>query len=167
MVAIIKEGVSMAIIQIGVIESLVGQVSVIHADGSAELLQAGSVIHAGDTVITAEDATAGIRFIDGSVYSLGPEFMARLDSDIFDPIGFASSSQSMSADGAADGVMVLSHPGILTALAGDVEVVHADGSIEVLHTGDFVYTDDVIKISAGRPGGDPEGEDTREMLVMA
>jgi T1SS-143 domain-containing protein len=138
----------MAIIQIGVIESLDGQVSVMHVDGSTELLQAGSAIYAGDTVITAEEATAGIRFLDGSLYTLGPEFTARLDSDIFDPAGFVTSIQSSSADGAAAGFVTLSHAGVVTALAGDVDVIHADGSIETLHTGDFVYTDDVIRTSA-------------------
>jgi T1SS-143 domain-containing protein len=138
----------MAIIQIGFIESLDGQVSVMHTDGSTELLQAGSAIYAGDTVITAEDATAGIRFLDGSVYSLGPDFTARLDSGIFDPAGLTGSAQQLSADGDAAGFVALSNAGVVTALAGDVEVIHADGGIETLHTGDFVYTDDVIKTSA-------------------
>ena len=59
-------------------------------------------------------------------------------------------------------------PGVVTALAGDVEVIHADGSVEALHTGDFVYTDDVIKTSADGPLVTIQtGEDTTETLVVA
>ncbi|MEN8108534.1 MAG: retention module-containing protein, partial [Pseudomonadota bacterium] len=79
----------MASIKIGAVENLHGQVSVIHADGSTEVLQPGNAVYADDTVITAEDGTASIRFLDGSTYILGPDFTAILNSDIFDPAGFS------------------------------------------------------------------------------
>ena len=90
----------MAIIQIGVIESLHGQVSVIHADGSTEVLQVGSEVYADDTVITADEGTASIRFIDGTARAFGPELTATLDSEIFDPSSVANPCLLYTSDAA-------------------------------------------------------------------
>ena len=87
----------MAIIQIGTVEGLQGEVSVVHPDGTAEPLNSGSAVYADDTVITAQDGAATIRFSDGTLYSVGPDFTARLNSELFDADGFVR--QDLSATG--------------------------------------------------------------------
>lgn len=63
----------------GVLLTSAGGLSAISADGQSRVLQKGSMLYSGDTVFTARDGRADIRFTDGSQVSLRPETHFRID----------------------------------------------------------------------------------------
>ncbi len=71
--------------QAGIVDSLQGDVRVIHADGSTDVLQTGSPVFADDVIVTGDNARASILLLDGSTLNVGPEFSARLDDALLPP----------------------------------------------------------------------------------
>lgn len=129
----------MARILIGSVESLHGQASVRHADGSTELLHDNSLVYTDDVVLTGKDSRVSLVFWDGSRMEIGPEFTATLDQGLFNPAAYTLAAADIGAS------VTVSHIGVVTALDGEVELVRGDGTVQVLAVGDFLYTDDVIR----------------------
>ncbi|SDG41662.1 FecR domain-containing protein [Roseospirillum parvum] len=80
---------------IGTVNSLGGTVTVVHADGTRETLNAGDPVFQGDLLETGPDGAVGIVFIDDSAFSLGSSGRMVLDEMVFDP---ASGQGSASID---------------------------------------------------------------------
>lgn len=59
---------------------VIGQVQVIHADGSASAMARGFDVHVGDTVQTALGGHVHLRFIDGARVSVRPSSRLQIDS---------------------------------------------------------------------------------------
>jgi len=130
--------------RIGRIESIEGQATVAHADGSNEVLQTNSQVVIDDIVSTGEAAHLSIRLLNGSVIDIGPEQSQKLDSEIIEAAGTQAAALH---DGSA--IDAISAIGVLARADGDVRVVR-DGETITLRVGDPVYTGDVIKTgSAG------------------
>lgn len=72
-------------VQIGIVKSLVGQVTATAADGSIRTLQAGDRVYANELISTGPDGAIEIEFEDGSVMDLGRSSQATLDSELYDP----------------------------------------------------------------------------------
>ena len=53
--------------QIGTVTGATGDVTVTHADGSTEALAQGSPIYENDRIVTAQDASVQIEFVDGTL----------------------------------------------------------------------------------------------------
>ncbi|UCC56238.1 MAG: retention module-containing protein, partial [Gammaproteobacteria bacterium] len=121
----------MARIQIGEVGSLQGTVHVVRADGSTETLQVGSPVYADDVVKTGDDSTVQITFLDKSDIRLGSDFTAILNKDIFDPAA----------------AMAAAPIGVASSIEGDPTILRADGSGDVLSTGDYLYSGDLVAAS--------------------
>ena len=55
---------------VGRVVALAGEVSVVHLDGSREILARRSAIAVGDRIVTSADAWLQVRFIDSAILSL-------------------------------------------------------------------------------------------------
>ncbi|MFT6556759.1 FecR domain-containing protein [Sneathiella sp.] len=69
---------------VGTIESLEGQATVQHADGTSEILQPGSDIYQNDIIETGSDAVLGVLMKDGSVLGIGESSRMTIDEFVFD-----------------------------------------------------------------------------------
>ncbi len=70
---------------IGQVETVEGQGTIIRADGTSEVLEAGVPIYEGDTITTAEGAAVGIIFADKTTLSIGEDARMVIDEMVFDP----------------------------------------------------------------------------------
>ena len=125
--------------RIGRIESIEGQATVAHADGSNEVLHSSSQIFFDDTVSTGKGTHLSIRLLNGSVIEIGSEQSQKLDSELIGAAG-------IHAEPLNDGTVIdaISGIGILAHADGDVQVTR-DGESVTLRVGDPVYTGDIIK----------------------
>lgn len=71
--------------RIGHAETVNGDVTVVHLDGSSETLTSGEAIFLGDQVVTGPGGEVGIVFADESVMALGPESDLIIDEMVYDP----------------------------------------------------------------------------------
>ena len=78
---------------IGEVESTTGTVTVTHADGTQETLEAGSPVYQGDTLETSDDllhrparSPLGERVVRPTLRGLQEEWLARLDQITFDDL---------------------------------------------------------------------------------
>ena len=69
----------MGIRQIGSVESLIGEITLRHQDGTSEQLRADSILHAGDILSAADHAHASLRLVDGSFFEIGSGQVVTLD----------------------------------------------------------------------------------------
>jgi hypothetical protein len=70
---------------IGQIKSLVGNVSVIRADGTRQTLNNGDRVYEGDKIETAKNAKVGIVFADGSTFCVAEDASFTIDTLVYDP----------------------------------------------------------------------------------
>ncbi len=70
---------------VGQVAKVTGEVLVIHADGSAEILAAGDLLLPGDIIQTGADGAVGFALADGSNVSMADGSRMVLDEVIFDP----------------------------------------------------------------------------------
>jgi hypothetical protein len=76
---------------IGQVESLSGEATVQHSDGTVETLTPGSKIFADDVVQTGADGRLSITFVDGTIFSLSASSRMVIDQLIYDPASQANS----------------------------------------------------------------------------
>ena len=69
---------------IGRVDTVEGTVHVLR-DGEKILLSKDDPILQGDTILTAEDGSVGITFIDGTVFSLGEDGEMTIDEMVYNP----------------------------------------------------------------------------------
>ncbi len=70
---------------VGRVETLDGDAAVTHADGVQEVLVSGAVLHRGDVIETAEEASLGFVLADGTAVAMGARARIVLDELIYDP----------------------------------------------------------------------------------
>ena len=76
---------------IGQVESLSGEATVQHSDGTVETLGQGSKIFANDVLQTGADGRLSVTFVDGTIFTLSPGSRMVVDELIYDPAGQANS----------------------------------------------------------------------------
>ena len=74
-------------LRIGIADTVNGDVTVIHPDGSSVALATGDAILAGDRLQTGEDGDVAVIFADESVMALGPDSDLVIDEMVYDPAG--------------------------------------------------------------------------------
>ena len=125
--------------RIGRIESIEGQATVVHTDGSNEVLHTNSQVFLDDIVSTGDVTHLSIRLLNGTVIEIGSEQSQKLDSETIDAAG--SQTATLHEGYAVDAISTI---GILASADGDVQVIR-DGETLSLRAGDPVYIGDVIK----------------------
>ena len=71
--------------QVGQVETLKGDATVIRVDGTQKALSVGSPIYEGDRIETAGDGNVGMVFLDGSKFSLAENGEMRVDALVYNP----------------------------------------------------------------------------------
>jgi Ca2+-binding RTX toxin-like protein len=69
---------------IGAVETLEGNATVVHTDGTSEKLQTGSEIYQDDVIETDGDGTLGLLLADGTVLAVGPDSRMTIDEFVYD-----------------------------------------------------------------------------------
>ena len=69
---------------VGQVSLLIGEASVVRADGSRELLRRGAAIFVGDRVETTANGHVHVRFIDNAAVSVRPESVLEVQAYRFD-----------------------------------------------------------------------------------
>ena len=85
---------------IGTVQSAVGEITAIRADGSRVTLNQGDPVYQGDVIETAGEGVVGITFIDDTTFSLGEGGRMVLDELIYD----AETNEGSSAISVVQGV---------------------------------------------------------------
>ncbi len=80
---------------IGEIVSLEGTATAVHGDGTQVALGQGDPVYLGDLVETGPASALGIRFADGTAFSLSAKARMTLDELIYDPGGQSSMTASV------------------------------------------------------------------------
>ena len=70
---------------IGQVDSFEGTVTVTHADGTQEVLEAGSSVFQGDTLETGDGGAVGITLADETTFSMAENGSMVLDEMVYDP----------------------------------------------------------------------------------
>ncbi|MGY9016110.1 MAG: hypothetical protein ACKVG9_12710, partial [Rhodospirillales bacterium] len=70
---------------IGTVESSSGSVTVQHADGTSEQLEAGSPIFQGDQLETGDDGSVGVVLADWTSFSMAEGGKMVMDEMVYDP----------------------------------------------------------------------------------
>ncbi|MCF8481014.1 MAG: FecR domain-containing protein [Rhodospirillum sp.] len=118
---------------IGQVETLSGAVTVLHPDGTRDLLEAGDPIHQDDRIETGGDGSVGVTFVDASTLSLGANGTMVLDQFVFDPAsreGQSSVSLLQGVFSFASGAIAKSDPdaSIITTPVGTIGVRGTTGA---------------------------------------
>ena len=80
-----SETIQIIEIEAGFIETIEGTVTATHTNGEIRKLISGDAVYQGEILITGEDASINISFLDGSDLSLGSESEIVIDEFIYDP----------------------------------------------------------------------------------
>ena len=128
----------MAATLIGNVESISGNVTVVHSDGSSEILQNNSLLYLHDVLAADGQSHAQVRLINNSLLDLHAGETLVLESDYLTVTGFENTVAG------SDAAVAVSAIGVVTRVEGTVEVMR-DGKVIALHPGDFVYTGDVLQ----------------------
>jgi len=72
---------------IGAVQEVIGQVLIVHRDGTSEPAAVGLPVFANDILATGPEGAVEVLFRDGTTFSLGSNGQMRLDSLVFDPTG--------------------------------------------------------------------------------
>ena len=130
----------MANAQIGSIELLEGNATVVHADGSSEALTANSQILVGDVITAGPGARVQIKLNNGSVHEISAGETVAM-ADIIEDEG----SHMWFIDSGSEAEVAA---GFVTNVVGNVIVIR-DGEEIVLKVGDFIYAGDILKSGDG------------------
>ncbi|MBF0392387.1 MAG: FecR domain-containing protein, partial [Alphaproteobacteria bacterium] len=87
-----QAGGAPALVAIGKVDSIKGEVVVRHADGTSEVLAKDAIVYQGDVLETKGGAAVGVVFADRSTFALGEKGRMVLDEMIYDPGAKSGSS---------------------------------------------------------------------------
>jgi Ca2+-binding RTX toxin-like protein len=161
---------------IGRVETVSGDVEIIHADGTRIDAEAGTLLARGDRIETGADANAGMLFADESTFAVGGHARATFDDLVIDPDSGAQHATfivqqgtfSFSGGGIAqhDGAFVIKTPAATISVDGASGAgrVEADGGTMVT----YLRADDVGHgaIRVENPGGAEVLDNSYEALTV-
>lgn len=161
---------------IGRVETLTGDVGIVHADGTRTEAEVGTLLARGDRIETGADANAGMLFADESTFSVGSHARAVLDDLVYDPDSGAQHATfivqqgtfSFSGGGISqqDGAFLIKTPAATLHIDGASGAgrVEADGGTMVT----YLRADDVGAgaIRVENPGGAEVLDNSYEGLIV-
>ena len=102
---------------IGQVDTLQGEVTITHVDGSKVAAAKGTPVYQGDTVVTGKTGNLGIVFADKSTFALGKDGQMVLDEMVYDP---GTSSGKMAVNVAE---------GVFSFVSGQIAKTGADAMV--------------------------------------
>ncbi|MCB1458217.1 MAG: FecR domain-containing protein, partial [Nitratireductor sp.] len=80
------------LLKIGKVQTLEGEATATHSDGTKSVLAVGEAVYQGDIVETGDGSKLGVSFIDNTVFSMSANARMVLNELIFDPAAAGKSS---------------------------------------------------------------------------
>jgi Ca2+-binding RTX toxin-like protein len=167
---------SSAAAPIGRIETVSGDVDVVHANGARVDAQPGMLLARGDRIETGEDANAGMLFADHTTFAVGGHARATFTDLVFDPESGASHAEfvvqqgTFSFSGGAianvDGAFIIKTPSASISVDGASGAgrVEADGGTTVSYLRSEDTDSGLLRVS--NPGGTEVLDQSYETLVI-
>ena len=115
---------------IGKVETITGEATATHTDGTTVSLTRGAPVFAGDVVETGPEATLGLVFVDKTTFALTENARMVLDELIYDP----STNEGSSIFSIIKGLFVIITGEIAKANPADVTIKTPSGTIGIRGT---------------------------------
>ncbi len=163
---------------VGLVESIEGLVTVLHADGAETELALGSPLYLNDQITTGEYAAVSVRFVDKTSFSIGEDSRLIIDEYIYDPTtakgkvdisvlkgmfvfisGLVADenpqNMTISTPGATIGIRGTEGGGEIGEAGESSYYFNADGIIEIITLIGSVIVDETMEVAVVSPNGTP------------
>ena len=163
---------------VGLVESIEGLVTVLHADGAETELALGSPLYLNDQITTGESAAVSVRFVDRTSFSIGEDSRLTIDEYIYDPTtaegkvdisvlkgmfvfisGLVADenpqNMTISTPGATIGIRGTEGGGEIGEAGESSYYFNADGIIEIITPVGSVIVDETMEVAVVSPAGTP------------